>query len=86
MVAAARISEVQQGFSEARRITQAIDGLGLQVKVTGVERARLIDLLGYDKKRDITGLRMVLLNAIGSPMLARVDERAVDIGLAAIGL
>ncbi|MCH8982826.1 MAG: 3-dehydroquinate synthase [Acidobacteria bacterium] len=86
MVAAARISQEKDGFSEAERVTAAISDLGIPVEVSGLDRARVKDLLRHDKKRDAKGLRMVLLESIGSPVLRHVDSDEIDIGLAAIKL
>ncbi|HLF44728.1 MAG TPA: 3-dehydroquinate synthase [Acidimicrobiia bacterium] len=86
LVAAARISEVRLGFEEAARISESIQKLGLPVKVTGLDRARVIDLLGHDKKRDAQGIRMVLLRSIGAPTVHHVDGNDIAVGLGAVGL
>jgi hypothetical protein len=39
-----------------------------------------------DKKRDVSGLRMVLLEAIEQPTLVHVDQADIEIGLTAIGI
>jgi 3-dehydroquinate synthetase len=57
----------------------------LPVQVEGLELARVLDLLGRDKKRDSDGLRMVLLRAIEEPYLTHVDQSDIELGLAAIG-
>lgn len=85
MVAAARISEKLAGFSRADEVTDAVAGLGLPTEVKGLELARVLDLLGHDKKRDSQGLRMVLLRDIEDPYLIHVDQSDVELGLAAIG-
>ena len=43
-------------------------------------------LVAKDKKRDSTGLRMVLLEAVGRPVLSTVDDATLDVALAAVGL
>jgi 3-dehydroquinate synthetase len=86
MVAAAHISERRLGFPGLRPMVDAIAGLGLPVEVDGLDRARVEDLLRHDKKRDATGLRMVLLRAIGEPVIEHVDDRDLDVGLGAVGL
>lgn len=85
MVAAVRISEKLAGFSHADRVIGAIAGLGLPTQVEGLELARVIDLLGRDKKRDAAGVRMVLLEDIEKPLLVHVDQTDIELGLAAIG-
>jgi 3-dehydroquinate synthase len=86
LVAAARISEARLGFEEAARISESIQKLGLPIKVTGLDRARVIDLLGHDKKRDAQGIRMVLLRGIGAPTVHHVDGNDIAVGLGAVGL
>ncbi len=86
MVAAARISEKLADFPHSRRVTETVGRLGLPVRVDGLDLARLHDLLTKDKKRDASGLRMVLLRNVGDPYLAHVDSAFIDLGLAAIGL
>lgn len=86
LVAAARISEIRLGFEDASRISESIRRLNLPIKVTGLDRARVIDLLRHDKKRDAKGLRMVLLRAIGAPAVQHVSGDDVAVGLEAVGL
>jgi 3-dehydroquinate synthase len=86
LVAAARISEIRLGFEEANRISDSIRGLDLPTEVSGLDRARVIDLLRHDKKRDAEGIRMVLLRAVGSPAVQHVNSDDIETGLAAVGL
>lgn len=85
LVAAVRISEKLAGFAAADEVITGIAGLGLPTEVKGLELARVVDLLGHDKKRDSKGLRMVLLRDIEDPYLTHVDPSDVELGLAAIG-
>lgn len=85
MVAAAHISEKLADFSGAQEVTEAVTRLGLPSHVEGLELARVLDLLGRDKKRDADGLRMVLLRAIEDPYLTHVEPSDVELGLSAIG-
>jgi 3-dehydroquinate synthase len=85
MVAAVRISEKLAGFAEADAVTDAIAGMGLPIQVEGLELARVLDLLGRDKKRDADGPRMVLLRALEEPYLTHVDPTDIELGLRAIG-
>jgi 3-dehydroquinate synthase len=85
MVAAVRISEKLADFAHADAVTDSIAGMGLPIHVDGLELARVLDLLGQDKKRDSEGLRMVLLRAIEEPYLTHVDQSDIELGLTAIG-
>jgi 3-dehydroquinate synthase len=86
MISACAISEQRLGFQDRRRVTQALEGLGLPLTVDGLDRARVEDLLRHDKKRDAAGLRMVLLGAIGEPVTVHVTQHDIEIGLDAVGL
>jgi 3-dehydroquinate synthase len=86
MIGACRISQTRRGFGESARVRSALAELGVPTEISGQDRARVKDLLRHDKKRDGGGLRMVLLERIGQPVLTHVDDDDVDIGLAAIGL
>lgn len=85
MVAAVQISEKLADFAQADRVIGAIAALGLPTQVEGLDLARVIDLLGRDKKRDSGGVRMVLLKDIEAPFLTHVDRADIEFGLAAIG-
>ena len=86
MIAAGRISEHRLRFPGMGRMVEAIAGIGLPTRVEGLERARVEDLLRHDKKRDSSGMRMVLLRAFGDPVVEHVGVEDLDIGLDAVGL
>lgn len=86
MVAAAAVSEAALGFEEQQRVVDAIERTGLRISVSGLDRERVLDLLGVDKKKDADGMRMVLLERLGEPRLKHVDDSMIDLGLRAIGL
>lgn len=86
MVAAGRISQDLVGFGSAARQQDAIVRLGLPVQVAGADRRSVLDILARDKKRDASGLRMVLLRSIGDPVVVSVAPEAIDAGLAVIGI
>ncbi len=86
MVAAARLSEKREGFRFADRIEATLSGLGLPVSIGGVDRNRLLDLVRMDKKRDAEGVRMVLLKAVGEPVVTHVDAADIGYALDSIGL
>ena len=69
-----------------RAITAAVEAIGLPTSVQGVEVARIMDLLSYDKKRDARGIRMVLLRGIGRPTIEHVELADIEVGLGAVGL
>ncbi|NNC93502.1 MAG: 3-dehydroquinate synthase [Acidimicrobiia bacterium] len=85
MVAAGVVSEQLVGFDEADRVTRVIESLGLPVGAPGgLDRGRMLQLVGLDKKRDTSGIRMVLLEAIGRPVVQAVDETIINSALDAI--
>ena len=86
MIAAGRISAERCGFTAAGRLDHAIESIGVRREVSGLDRARVKDLLRHDKKRDHQGARMVLLEDLGRPVLQHVDDEDVDLGLSAIGV
>lgn len=85
MVAAAAISEKLLGFAGTKMIEETMGSLGLPTRVDGFELARVLDLLAMDKKRDVGGMRMVLLEDVERPVLVHVEESDVEVGLTAIG-
>ena len=85
-VAAAHISALRVGFEHVEAVESTIGALGLPVRIGGLEHQRILDLLRLDKKRDSSGLRMVLLREIGEPTLDHVDPSDIEVGLSAIGL
>lgn len=86
MVAASVISEKLLGFADVDQVVSTIGFLDLPTSVSGLDLARVLDLLRHDKKRDSGGLRMVLLAAIGEPVLEHVGQTDIEVGLTAIGL
>lgn len=85
MVAAVRISEKMAGFTSADEVVETVARLELPTQVDGLGLARVLDLLGRDKKRDAGGMRMVLLRDVGDPFLTHVDHSDIEVGLSAIG-
>ena len=85
MVAAARISANRLGFKDEELITETLKRLTLPTTVEGLNQERVVDLLRRDKKRDASGLRMVLLTEIGDPTVQHVSHQDVSEGLAAVG-
>lgn len=83
MVAAAELSTRKYGFDYP--MSDVLGSMGLPVFSTA-DRSRVEELIWLDKKRDAKGLKMVLLDAVGSPRIDYVTQDEVAGGLAAIGL
>jgi 3-dehydroquinate synthase len=86
MVAAGRASAMVAGFAEETRQREVIARLGLPTAAAGAGRERILELAALDKKRGRSGLRMVLLAAVGDPRVLPVDSATVDAALQAIGV
>lgn len=86
MVAAGAVSTHVGDFDEAERQRAAIERLGLPTSVSDVDAAAVLAAIALDKKRDERGLRMVLLERIGAPVVVPVGEQALLVGLDAIGI
>jgi 3-dehydroquinate synthase len=84
MVAAGVASEQQVGFQDAVVQETLIAGLGLPTRVQSLDPVRVHGLLGLDKKRTGNGLRMVLLRAVGDPVVEPVGAATVDAALEAV--
>jgi 3-dehydroquinate synthetase len=85
MVAAGAISGARYGFP-ARWLTDVIFSLGLPVSAFGVSHDSVLGFVGRDKKRVPDGTRMVLLRAVGEPVVDLVDDTEIDLGLSAVGI
>jgi 3-dehydroquinate synthase len=86
MVAAGAASAALAGFREADRQRGVIEALGLPVGLADLDRNDVKRLIQLDKKRDATGVRMVLLEEVGRPIVRTVDDATIDIALDAITL
>lgn len=78
MVAAARLAE-RRGVGRAGlagRVEVATAALGLPVRLAGLEPADLWDAMGHDKKWRDGAATFVLLEEVGSPVIARDVPRA----------
>jgi 3-dehydroquinate synthetase len=86
MVAAGKISEDLLGFAGAQRQRAIIAHIGLPTAAKDVVAEQVERLMGHDKKRDSAGLRMVLLEDFGRPVVRHVSASAVRRGLNEIGV
>ncbi|MDJ0925011.1 MAG: 3-dehydroquinate synthase family protein [Acidimicrobiia bacterium] len=86
MVAAGRVSAEMVGFEDEERQQNVLAGIGLPITAPAVDSEELMSLISRDKKRDASGIRMVLLEAFGKPVLRHVDQAAIQLGLEAVGL
>lgn len=84
MVAAGAISEERFGVSLVGEIRDLLERVGLPVEVPLPDRPSFDRLLRLDKKRDSAGLRMVLLEKVGCPVLSHVSSDEVELGVSAI--
>lgn len=85
MVAAAEISKHRNGFAPAT-VTDVLAGVGLPMSVSGVSPQAAMELIARDKKRAAEATIMVLLEAIGKPVIEMVTAEEVLAGLAAVGV
>lgn len=86
MIAAAHVSRRLAGFAQVGAVEATVERMGLPTVVEGLDRARIHDLLRHDKKRDSSGLRMVLVREVGSPFITHVAADDVNHGLRAVGI
>jgi 3-dehydroquinate synthase len=86
MVAAAAASSEDLGFGGAERIRATIESVGLPTRAPALDAEDVRAVMRLDKKRDDAGLRMVLLEDFGRPVLKPVGAATVGIALEAIGL
>lgn len=86
LVAAAAASERVCGFTERHRIMAALDATGLPTRAPDLDPVAVLELVGRDKKVDAGGVRMVLLERIGSPIVSHVDSATLGVALAAVGI
>ena len=85
MVAAAAIGDARFGTHLVSEHSQRLDALNLPTAVTEVSIEELLPLVMLDKKRTADGVRMVLLRAIGDPIVVVVSEEELILGMRAIG-
>jgi 3-dehydroquinate synthase len=86
MAAAGKVSERRLGFAGVARQRRVIEKLGLPTRAPAVEGNAVWRLLERDKKRDRDGVRMVLLEDFGKPVLRHVSDGELRLGFEEIGV
>lgn len=87
LVAASAISEQLTGFTQTAAVTECLERLGLPTSSpAGLDRSHVADLIRLDKKRAGGDTIMVLLEAVGRPVLRPVSQADLEVGLGAVGL
>lgn len=86
LIAETAASRVDRGFSDEQRVIDLVTRIGLPTRAEHAERISLDAVISKDKKSDALGLRMVMLDAIGSPIVARPTRSAIAAAWDAIGL
>jgi len=87
MVSAGAASRVALGFTGESRQSEVLGKIGLPTRVDPSVKAHQVRaLMARDKKRDASGLRMVLLEEFGVPVVEKVNDTTVQVALDAVGL
>jgi 3-dehydroquinate synthase len=86
MVAAGYASQHALGFTGASRQEQVLANIGLPVRAPEARVEAVRSMIALDKKRDSSGLRMILLKEFESPVIIRPDDATVQAAFAGIDL
>lgn len=86
MVAAGAASRAVLGFDGEHRQRDVLDGVGLPLSAPDADAAKIRELMNQDKKRDVDGLRMVLLREFGVPELVHAHDATVRAAFEAVDL
>ena len=86
MVAAGAVAEQLTGFQSAAAQKELLARLGLPTRAPAADLAAVETALLLDKKRDASGVRMVLLEDFGKPTVMTVDMTTVRAALSAVGV
>ena len=86
LIAEAAASAVDCGFTQQDLVHRAVAAVGLPTRAPELPRNELTALMSKDKKADAEGLRMVMLESVGKPVLLRPSRGAIEAAWTAIGL
>lgn len=87
MVAAGAASQQELGFDGADRQRSVLSHVGLPTSVDASVKIEVIrPLIALDKKRDDAGIRMVLLESFGTPVVVPAGDATVTAAFEGIGL
>lgn len=86
MVAAGAASQVVFGFDGEDRQAAILSKVGLPVSAPDAKDQHVRSLMARDKKRDASGLRMVLLEGFERPVVVAVEDATVRAALEAVGV
>ena len=86
MVAAGAASRVAFGFDGEERQAAVLARVGLPQDAPDAKEQLVRSLMARDKKRDASGLRMVLLEDFERPAVVSVDDATVQAALEAVGV
>ena len=86
MVAAGAAGRAVLGFDGEDRQRAILVRVGLPVDAPDAKDQLVRSLIARDKKRDASGLRMVLLRGFGRPEVVAVDDATVRAALEAVGV
>ncbi|MEN8234166.1 MAG: 3-dehydroquinate synthase family protein [Actinomycetota bacterium] len=86
MVAAGVVGERTVGFAGRSEQEELIASLGLPTRSPEVDRSVVEGLMALDKKRDAGGVRFVVLEDFGAPVVVHPDDATVRAALHAVGV
>lgn len=86
MVAAGRASALELDFEEEDRQVALLESIGLPVIAPSHDATEVLRLVGLDKKRDTSGVRMTLLHRIGSATVKPVSSATLAASLDAVSI
>lgn len=86
MVAAGLVGERTVGFERRIEQEELIGDLGLPTRSPAVDPSEIARLMALDKKRDVGGIRFVVLEDFGAPRVVHPDDATVRASLRAIGI
>lgn len=86
MVAAGRASNAVFGFGGELRQRDVLEQVGLPLSAPEADAEAVRGMMNRDKKRNVDGLRMVLLREFGAPEVVHTDDATVRTAFEGIGL